>query len=367
VSTDAPLLAALEDIVKHGSQDRRADMLDRITNLFIGSAASFSEKQVQLFDEVFNRLVAEIEAKARFELSIKLSGISNAPFGVVRRLAEDDDIFVARPILEHSERLADPDLLNVARTKSQLHLLAISNRNRIAETITDVLVRRGDREVVRNVAENSGARLSQTGFSTLVRKAERDGILAEKVGQRSDIPQQYFHQLFIQATHIVQKRLLATATPETQGKIRRVLADISEQFTHDTMSAEDSTALERRDHIERDIEMDEAAIAELASGGRYDETMLALSTLCKIPLQHLHRILANKRADPALVVCKALGFAWPTARTIILLLTKGHGTSAHTLEGKHRNFEKLSTSGSHEVLRLWYKREGDQANNEGQV
>jgi uncharacterized protein (DUF2336 family) len=367
VSTDAPLLAALEDIVKRGSQDRRADMLDRITNPFIGSAASFSENHVQLFDEVFNRLVAEIEATARFELSIKLAGISNAPLGLVRRLAEDDDILVARPVLERSERLAEPDLLNVAKTKGQLHLLAISNRNRIAETITDVLVRRGDREVVRNVAGNSGARLSQTGFSTLVRKAERDGILAEKVGQRSDIPQQYFHQLFIQATHIVQKRLLATATPETQGKIRRVLADISEQFSLDTMSAEDSTALERRDHIERDTKMDEAAIAELASGGRYDETMVALSTLCTIPLQHLHRILANKRADPALVVCKALGFSWPTARTIILLLKKGHGTSVHTLEDKHRNFEKLSTSGSHEILRLWYKREGDQANNEGQV
>ena len=110
----------------------------------------------------------------------------------MRRLAEDDDIFVARPVLEHSERLVDPDLLNVARTKSQLHLLAISNRNRIAETITDVLVRRRDREVVRNVAGNLGACLSQTGFSTLVRKAERDGILAEKVGQRPDTPQPLF-------------------------------------------------------------------------------------------------------------------------------------------------------------------------------
>ena len=143
--------------------------------------------------------------------------------------------------LEHSTRLADLDLLNVARTKSQL--LAMSNRNRIAETITDVLVRRGDREVVRNVAGNSGACLSQTRFSTLLRKPE---ILDEKVGHRSDIPQQYFHQLFIQVTHIVQKRLLATATPETQRKIRCVLADIFEQFTIDMMSAENSTTLERR-------------------------------------------------------------------------------------------------------------------------
>ena len=364
MNADAPLLAALEDIVKHGSQDRRADMLDRLANLFIGSAASFSEEHVQLFDEVLNRLIAKIETKARFELSIKLSGVSNAPLGIVRRLAEDDDIFVARPVLEQSERLADPDLLKVARTKSQPHLLAISNRQRIAEAITDVLVRRGDREVVRNVAGNSGACLSQTGFSTLVRKAERDGILAEKIGQRSDTPQPFFHQLFIQATHIVQKRLVATATPETQAKIRRVLADISEQFTRDAMSAEHSTPSDGLNNIEQDAKSDEVAIAELASAGRYDETIAALSGLCKIPPQNMQRILANKRADPAIVVCKALGFAWPTAQAIIVLLTKGHGTSAHTLESKHRNFEKLSASGSQEVLRLWYRRQDDQANNQ---
>jgi hypothetical protein len=362
VSADTSLLAALEDIVKHGSHDRRADMLDRITNLFIGSAASFGEDHVLLFDEVFNRLIVEIEAKARFELSIKLSCISNAPLGVVRQLAEDDDIFVARPVLERSERLADPDLLRVAKTKSQLHLLAISNRNRIAEAITDVLVRRGDREVVRKVAGNSGARLSQNGFSTLVRKAETDGILAETIGQRLDTPQPFFHQLFIQATHIVQKRLLATTTPQTQDKIRRVLADISDEFTRDTVSARDFGGLVVGDYIEPIKNMDEAAIVELANEGRYDETIAALSGLCKIPPEYMHRILDNKRADPALVVCKALGLAWSTAQAIVLLLPRGHGTSAQTLESKHRNFEKLSASGSQDVLRLWCKRQGAQEN-----
>ena len=105
---------------------------------------------------------------------------------------------------------------------------------------------------------------------------------------------------------------------------------------------------------------------ELANAGRYDDTIAALSALCKIPPQHMHRILDNKRADPTLVVCKALGFAWPTVQAIVLLLTKGHGTSAHTLESKHRNFEKLSASGSQDVVRLWCKRQGNQEINEEQ-
>ena len=362
VSAEVPLIVALEDIVQRGSHDRLADMLDRITNLFIGSATSFSEDHVQLFDDVFTRLIAEIEAKARFQLSTKLACVGNAPPGVVRRLADDDDISVARPVLERSERLADGELLRLAKTKSQPHLFAISNRNRIAEIITDVLVRRGDREVVRNVAANSGARLSYGGFYTLIKKAKMDGVLAEKIGQRSDTPQPFFHQLFIQATLVVQKRLLAIATPETQDKIRRVLADVSKEFTRDSMFAPGSSAF-KCDKLEPAAKMDEATIVELASARRYEETIAALSTRCHIPLQHMHRILANKGADPALVVCKALGFAWPTAQAIVLLLTKGYGTSAQTLESKHRNFEKLSTSSSKEVLRLWDRRLGDQDNN----
>ena len=172
---------------------------------------------------------------------------------------------VAGPVLQYSERLEDPDLLDVARSKSQGHLLAISNRNQIAEMITDVLVRRGDREVVRNVAENKGALFSHAGFSILIRKADRDGILAEKVGQRADIPQVLFRELFLHATQIVQKRLVATAGPETQAKIRRVLAEISNQLGINATPPDYSAAQHVVEKIRREDKLDEAAIVNLAS------------------------------------------------------------------------------------------------------
>ena len=67
----------------------------------------------------------------------------------------------------------------------------------------------------------------------------------------------------------------------------------------------------------------------------------------------MNRVMANKGGDPALVVCKALGFGWQTARAIVLLQTRGHGMSPHSLEMKNRNFQKLSNSGAQDVLRLW--------------
>ena len=126
---------------------------------------------------------------------------------VVRRLAKDDDIAVAGPVLR-SRRLAETDLVDIARTKSQAHL-AISGRAGIAEPVTGAGIR-GDREVVRTVADNREARLSEDSFSALVDRAEKDGVLAEKVGLRPDIPPRLFRDLLLKATEVVQQRLFAT-------------------------------------------------------------------------------------------------------------------------------------------------------------
>src|SRR5205814_6574750 len=108
----------------------------------------------------------------------------NAPLNVIHRLAFDDEIAVAGPVLRESERLDDDTLVANASIKSQAHLLAISQRKIIAEQVTDVLVERGNREVVNSVAGNEGARFSGAGFLHMVKRAEGDSILAEHLGLR---------------------------------------------------------------------------------------------------------------------------------------------------------------------------------------
>ncbi len=208
MTNTASLIPELEQVIQTGTPQRRAEMLKHITALFLDGASRFSDQHVELFDDVFARLIVEIEAKARAELSNRLAPVANAPAKVVRQLANDDDISVAAPVLLKSKRLADLDLVDIARSKSQAHLLAIASRSGVPERVTDELVERGDREVVRSVAENRKARLSNRGFSVLVRRAEQDGVLAEKVGLRPDIPPALFRELLLKATEVVQQRLL---------------------------------------------------------------------------------------------------------------------------------------------------------------
>ena len=88
-------------------------------------------------------------------------------------LARDRAIEVAGPILSQSNRLTDEDLLAIARDNSQERLLAISKRATLSEKVSDVLVTRGNRDVVLSVTQNEGARFSDTGYRQADRPVDR--------------------------------------------------------------------------------------------------------------------------------------------------------------------------------------------------
>ena len=303
------------------------------------------------------RLIVEIETKARAEMAQALAHVGNAPIELMRKLAGDDDIAVAGPVLTQSARLQEAELVELARTKGQAHLAAIAGREGIGEAVTDVLVRRGDTEVMRNVADNQSAKLSEGGFSALVKRAEGDGDLAEKVGQRPDIPPHLFRDLLVRATAVVQQRLLQAAKPETRTEIQRVLEKVSKEFDHSTPARDYARAQPAVMAMHQAGSLGEPELAEFAKEKKFEETVAALSLLCGVPIETADRLMAGDRPDPILILCKAAGYSWTTARSIILSRPSAKGTSAPALDAAFANFEKLSPSTAQRVVRFWQVRQ----------
>jgi uncharacterized protein (DUF2336 family) len=352
----ASLIPELEDVLQRGSPEKCAETLKRITSLFITGAERFNEEHVSLFDDVLCQLVSEIESKARAELSQRLAPIGNAPIELMRQLAHDNDIAVAGPVLTQSLRLKENDLVDIAETKSQAHLYAISGRQGIGEAVTNVLVRRGDQDVARGVADNASARLSHDAFSALVNRAEKDGILAEKVGRRSDIPAHLFRDLLMRATEVVQRRLLATAKPEIQSEIRQVLTKISKEFDTVDPPRDYSVAQRMVLALHQAGKLSETELADFAKAKKYEETVATLSVLCGVPIEAVDRLTSGERPDPVLILCKAVGFGWPTARALIMARPGSKDTSNQALDAAYSNFERLSVSTAQRVVRFWQVR-----------
>jgi uncharacterized protein (DUF2336 family) len=356
MAVSTSLLPELEDVVQHGSPEKRAEMLRRITSLFLDGATAFSSEHVALFDDVIGCLIEQIETKALAELARRLAPVANAPTGVVHTLAENDDIAVAGPVLRQA-KLADPALAQIAETKGQAHLLALSTRAGLSEALSDILVTRGDRAVARSIATNHKARLSDNAFTTLVEHAEQDNVLAEKVGLRTDIPPRLFRQLLMQASDVVQKRLLAQAKPETRNEIRRILAKVTDEVAAKAAPRNYTAALAAVRALHKERKLTEADIAEFARTGRYEETVAALATFCAVPIEVVDRLIGGERADPVLILARAADFGWPTVREIIIA-RPGPKPSSQTLDTACENFERLTTATAQRVVRFWQVRQG---------
>ena len=354
------LISELEDAIQSGSKDKRVDSLRRITDLFVADADRLNDQQIDVFDDVLCHLIKRIEGKALEELSRRLAPVSQAPSDVVRRLARNDDIAVAAPILTQSTRLTDSDLVEIASTKPQTHLLAISGRSQVSTTVTDVLLHRGDRDVFHKLAGNSGASFSENGFATLVKHSERDEQLAEKVGLRLDVPLRLFRELLLRATEAVRSRLMALAGPESRKQIQRVLAAIAEDAQHEAGFQNQHDYTEAQAHslaMRAAGELNEAAIFESAKAGRYMDLVAQLALLCGSPLPLVERLLQNGSREAILVPCKAAGLQWPTVRMIMMCRSVGGVNSEHDLESARTDYFKLSQANAQRVLRFWQVRQ----------
>lgn len=114
--------------------------------------------------------------------------IVDVPPNVLIRLAHDDDYTVAAPILERSNVLTSNILADIARTKSMRHVMAIASRSELTEEVTDILVERGNSDMMRWMAGNERIKFSERGFARMINTAKSDKILAAIIATRSDIP-----------------------------------------------------------------------------------------------------------------------------------------------------------------------------------
>ncbi len=354
MSASQSFLQELDEAVLRGSAESRAKALAYATDMLI--VGRYTEEEIWVFGEVMGRLSDAIEVAVRAELARRLAVTAHAPINVIKKLAFDDSIDVAGPILEHFERLDPETLVRNIRTKSQPHLLAISRRKLIPAVVTDELVTRGNHEVVTSVTANGGASISDFGFTHLVKRAKGDSTLVSQIGLRPDIPQPVFQQLIAKASADVRRKLeqerpdLATeirmSVAEVVGSLQSAIASMPESY------ASAQKAVTARHRLGR---LNEIAIGDYARAHQIEEATVGLSLLCALPVGAVERTMS----DPKMVLnlAKAKGFAWETAMSLLFLRAKDHRIKSSELESFRDEFARLNPKTSRDVLSSYCSRD----------
>lgn len=345
------LIDDLETAIKQGNPESRVQTLRRITDLFLHDANRLNDEQISVFDDVLCLLAEKIEKTALVELGCRLAPIDMSPIKVIRRLARDDEIEVAKPVLSGSKRLSTADLVEIVKTKSQAHLLAISERTTLEPTLTDALLVRGDQNVVTALAKNAGAQFSDMGFTRLVERADGDDGLGELVGLRRDLPGNLLQELLRRATEAVKQKILSLVPPERRQEIERLITKIGQKISRN--SQDDYGEAERFiTALASAGELNEAALLTFVRKRQRVELAAAIARLSSSPTGVVVQLLSGQRNDALLLPCKAAQLSWPTVEFILHDKLAGQRAVDEIIALARKDYGKLSTATAQRTLRF---------------
>lgn len=321
-------LRDIEEALRQADPQKRHHTLRAVADLFLSDAPSLDEARVEMFDNVFEFLLDDSQRSDLADLSQRMAPVDNAPRRLINRLANDADISIAGPVLAQSPRLSTDDLCEIARTKGNAHMLAISVRKDLAEPVTDILVEEGDQQVARSVAGNCSARLSLTGIEKLIERAGSDQSISASLSARPEIPGDLL------------KAALAKVAARAEQISRAIAA-----ATRLALSLKQTNGLP------------EEQIAAFANQGEYENLVAAIAVRTGLRYEVVENLLHPNRISGIVLVCKSLGASWTTADAVLRLAKKRNNIPETEINHAHREFVELSRLTAERIVRFWHLRQ----------
>lgn len=293
----------------------RDTMLLKLAELFEGVSHMLDDQGIETFDAIFLSLTPVCGRAALERLSAVIAPNPRAPRRSIRRLAFDDEILVARPVITLSPLLLDEDQLALATVKSPEHLLALCERDALTTGVTDIILSRADGRIRIALARNPGARLSKRGRERLVEASLEDDELFDAVASRPDLRE-------------------ASAHPA------RPSASVEEQGPryHNTLSAAEL----------------ESRLMGLLSSNRIDDALQTLAETLRVPSMPVAKAFAVDIHGGFLAYARAANLSWDITEHFLKRRYEAGGIPPRVPRAK-RDFDALKVPDARRVVSLLIK------------
>jgi uncharacterized protein (DUF2336 family) len=309
MNTDFARLESLARLAKEASTEGRQELLREITDMFLEAPGSLSEKEIDYFGDIMGRLAFEVEMQVRQHLAVTLSTVGAAPPDLINRLA-NDQIEVARPVLMKSGVLKDGDLLEIVRTRSQEHLLAVSKRPTVSEKVSDALVEKGDDDVLGSLAGNVGAALSRITMEKMIERSKGNDALQAPLIDRRDLPSDLKKKMFAFVSDALRQHLLSSGKWLDEGQVDDLMAETAAWFDSDSSDVakdgEPSPAekfIQRKDQLHQ---LNAALLLKLIQDGKIAEFIAGIARMARVDLTTARQAVLESSGEKLAVMCKAL-------------------------------------------------------------
>lgn len=316
-----------------------------------------SDRERALMSEILRRLVHDVEKNLRKSLAENLSKRSDTPHALIVELA-NDEFEVAHPILIESNVLQDQDLIETIKHRTMAHQLAISMRNTLSEDVSEALVETGEQDVIANLLNNHGAKISRHVMDYLVSESKRVDSYQNPLVQRPELPPELAERMSWWVSAALREHI--------SGKFNLDLGELDdaiETVTSEQFGAEPDTAAptsKADDLVERLSDLGELNASFLVKALRQSEISLFEAAFCKLTglkTKLLRRILFEPGGEALVLLCRAIDVGTDTFAEIFELSRRAKDREEEISEEQKTRlstlYDKTKPEDAKRILKRW--------------
>ena len=344
----------LVDLAKEKSSEKRCELLRDITVVFTTEADHLSDELIDQFGSVMGAVSANLDQEIRARLSDSICEVARAPHALIKQLAHDE-AEVASPVLAKSPVLSESDLVEIAESKGQSHLMAMTKRLHIPQAVSDIIVDRGNDDVLINLCSNEGAKLSRQSLEALVEKSENIVKLQGPMARRRDVPIDLLQEMYFFVSSAVRQIIVETSENLDPEALAQSSAQMTQKIIHDELLLEG--AIEYVDRLEKYKELTERRLVILLKEKRFNEFLIGFSRLTGIDFKIARRLVFEKSCDGFAIACRAAEFDQSSFAEFISLTNERTSRDVNIARKLIQVYNKVPIETAQRTLRFWRVRQ----------
>lgn len=364
-------IASLIAMARQGTLQSRQILAENVLDLVITDEGRLSDRERALIDQVLVKLVGEFEQQLRQKLAEELADSPVAPQALLEMLA-NDDIEVARPVLQRSKLLSDETLVEIVRQRTREHLLCIAIRDSVSVAVSQALIDRDEPEVIEALIQNPKAEISAAAMAYLVAESRRFDQFQEPLLRRTDLPAQLAQNMFWWVSAALRKQILAEhpiKEYELDTLLESVTSDLIANDDEARRLSTENTAVSLAKEMENEQQLSPETLVNLLRKQRISAFCASFSILAKVSFSTINRIIHDTDITPFAILCKSTNIPEAYFSAMALLLQSRHTRKQSAMLPPHvlDMFRGLSAENARITLRYWHSDSALQKNVAGKI
>jgi len=306
----------LVELAEDKSPTQRKFLYEKIGDFLIEDEEDFSSAEKELMADILCRITSDVEKSVRATFSRNISKNNEIPHDLALFLAKDD-IDVALPILQDCGLLAESDLIDVIKTRSSQHQLAVAARDNISERVSKALCDTNNEEVCLCLINNHTAAIPNSALDILSDQSETIVAYQKPLLQRPFLPPHIAQKMY-QWVSIALREYIAEEFDIDPSLLK--IDTVEKEAAIKSISEETDPSAKLVDKLYAAGELSNGFLLKSLRQGEIDLFELSFAKLLDISRQTIQKILYTKDPQVLAVACRVLGLD-PVVFSTILELT----------------------------------------------